>query len=374
MNKEDLNQNKNIDNDISTNENKINNNETNNEKNKTDLQKNKKSKIIKALGICTIIGVCSVGSYFLGKEVGANSPATSKLYFNQKLASVNGENISFNDFKAHMNIYFHLNKTEKIDKEKIEEYESQLVEYYTLNKAVYDVAIKNGTTVSEEDVTTNYSAIMTQLSELLNMDESTILKKFKLTKEGVIESIKMEQVADAYLEEQSQVSEEDALKYYNENPDEFYEYKASHILISKNNSLGKPLSNKEQKEAKEKANDLLSQIKNGANFEELAKTHSDDTASAENGGDLGYFKKGDMVDAFQTAIEGTHIGQLHPDVIETEYGYHIIKRTGENTVNFDEEKESIIFEISYNLKNDLVTKIKEEANIQIYLKSKEQQD
>lgn len=349
----------------------INNNisSSNYEGNQQDISKSKqfiKQPIVKKISICALIGVCSIGSYFIGKEVGINSPATSKHYFSfNKLASVNGEEISFNDFKASMNILFYMNKTNKMSSEEIANYESQFIEYNVLNKAVYDVAVKAGVKSDEESVKMNYSSIMEQLSEILNMDTDTILKKFKLTESGVLESLRREYIVNAYLEQESVISEDDALKYYNENSDEFYEYKASHILIPTSDENGNELSNEEKEKAKLKAEELLTQIKNGANFEELAKLNSTD-GSAKDGGDLGYFAKGEMVPEFEKAVSETEIGQLYPEIVETTYGYHIIKRTGENVKSFEEEKDSIISQLSYDKKNELVEKIKSEADIKIH--------
>lgn len=349
----------------------INNNisSSNYEGNQQDISKSKqfiKQPIVKKISICALIGVCSISSYFIGKEVGINSPATSKYYFSfNKLASVNGEEISFNDFKASMNILFYMNKTNKMSSEEIANYESQFIEYNVLNKAVYDVAVKAGVKSDEESVKMNYSSIMEQLSEILNMDTDTILKKFKLTESGVLESLRREYIVNAYLEQESVISEDDALKYYNENSDEFYEYKASHILIPTSDENGNELSNEEKEKAKLKAEELLTQIKNGANFEELAKLNSTD-GSAKDGGDLGYFAKGEMVPEFEKAVSETEIGQLYPEIVETTYGYHIIKRTGENVKSFEEEKDSIISQLSYDKKNELVEKIKSEADIKIH--------
>jgi preprotein translocase subunit SecD len=80
-------------------------------------------------------------------------------------------------------------------------------------------------------------------------------------------------------------------------------------------------------QAKPKAEDLLNQIKGGANFEELAKQNSQDPGSKDKGGDLGFFKKGTMVPEFDKVLfEGNlQPGQFFPDLVETQFGWHIIK-------------------------------------------------
>ena len=99
---------------------------------------------------------------------------------------------------------------------------------------------------------------------------------------------------------------------------------ASHILIT----VDAKAPTEEKQKAKAKAEDLLKQIKaKPASFAELAKTNSQDPGSAEKGGDLGSFKRGDMVKPFSAAAYEMKVGEVAGPV-ETEYGYHIIKLTG----------------------------------------------
>ncbi len=73
------------------------------------------------------------------------------------------------------------------------------------------------------------------------------------------------------------------------------------------------------------ATDLLSKIKEGKTFEELAEKFSK-CPSGEQGGDLGFFRKGMMVPEFETAAFGLGTGETSGPV-KTQFGYHIIKRT-----------------------------------------------
>ncbi|MDR2500584.1 MAG: peptidyl-prolyl cis-trans isomerase [Treponema sp.] len=88
------------------------------------------------------------------------------------------------------------------------------------------------------------------------------------------------------------------------------EWRASHILV-KERSL---------------AEDLLKRIKQGVSFEALAREFST-CPSKSSGGDLGWFGPGKMVPAFESAIKGLSAGSLG-GVVQTQFGYHIIKCTG----------------------------------------------
>lgn len=105
------------------------------------------------------------------------------------------------------------------------------------------------------------------------------------------------------------------------------EVSASHILICFLGASGcdEPLYNKE--EALQKANEIYNQA-NADNFADLAKQYSTDPGSKDNGGDLGTFGKGMMVAPFEEAVFGAQTGEIVGPV-ETDFGYHIIYKTGE---------------------------------------------
>ena len=98
-------------------------------------------------------------------------------------------------------------------------------------------------------------------------------------------------------------------------------------------------------ENEELANDLLEQIKEGADFAELARLNSEDTSSNEEGGDLGYFERELMGAEFDKAVFAMNIGDIS-EVIATDYGYfHIIKLNDiepETMQVFDEVEEQLV--------------------------------
>ncbi len=118
------------------------------------------------------------------------------------------------------------------------------------------------------------------------------------------------------------------------------EIRASHILIK--TSANGP--EEELKAAKVKADSVYNLLKGGASFEDLARTLSDDPSSGQNGGDLGYFAWGRMVDEFQEAAWAMKKGELSQPV-KSAFGYHIIKlvdrRAYADRRSFEEEEDNI---------------------------------
>lgn len=100
---------------------------------------------------------------------------------------------------------------------------------------------------------------------------------------------------------------------------------ASHILLMYKGSA-RSTASRSKEEAAELIGQLKTQIDGGADFGGLAKQHSDCPSKAK-GGDLGQFGRGQMVGPFETAAFGMGVGETS-DVIETDFGYHIVRRTG----------------------------------------------
>ncbi len=143
------------------------------------------------------------------------------------------------------------------------------------------------------------------------------------------EQVRVEYVAlsiDALLPETT-VDPEEVKKAFDEfaNKNQVQETRqASHILIA----VDAKAAAEDKQKAKAKAEDILKQIRaKPASFAELAKAHSQDPGSADKGGDLGSFKRGDMIKPFSSAAYDMKVGDVTGPV-ETEYGYHVIKLTG----------------------------------------------
>ena len=99
---------------------------------------------------------------------------------------------------------------------------------------------------------------------------------------------------------------------------------ASHILISYKGAL-RSEKDRDRRDARKLAEKILKELKSGRDFAELARKHSDGP-SGPKGGELGRFERGQMVPEFDQAVFGLETGAIS-EVVETKFGYHIIKRT-----------------------------------------------
>ena len=132
---------------------------------------------------------------------------------------------------------------------------------------------------------------------------------------------------DADIREHSKPTGADLQAYYDLHKNEFTELRARHILIRTRGSSIPLLPNQDdlsEEDALAKANQIRSKIAAGEDFSEFARTESADTGSRDKGGELGFFKHGQMMPSFEEAAYALNIGELSPPV-KTPYGYHIIQ-------------------------------------------------
>jgi peptidyl-prolyl cis-trans isomerase C len=150
-------------------------------------------------------------------------------------------------------------------------------------------------------------------------------------------SIEVAKVIDAEVNSKIAVQDPEVKGFYDQNLDKFKQgdsVHAAHILIG----VPQGATPDQKTEAKNKAAAVLKTIKAGGDFATLARANSQDPGSAQNGGDLGFFPKGQMTPAFEEAAFKTKPGTVS-QLVETPFGYHIIKvieRRGPRTAPFDE--------------------------------------
>ncbi len=110
--------------------------------------------------------------------------------------------------------------------------------------------------------------------------------------------------------------------------------RAQHILIS----VPAGATAAEKAAAKARAEDILKQLKSGADFKTLAEKYSDDTSNKHSGGDLGFFPRGQMIKPFEDAVFKMKPGDI--EIVETNFGYHVVKLNDAKPAHVDTLQEA----------------------------------
>jgi len=205
----------------------------------------------------------------------------------------------------------------------------------------------------------SYLALTTdKYEDQISISQSEISDYFNANKSNFLEDRKVKvdfvELSLDNIDEPEDADEETLQSLYDENAELYTNperRRAQHILV----------------EDETLANDLLDQIKDGADFAELAKANSEDTSSNEQGGDLGLFERDLMGVEFDEAAFSMNVGDVS-DVVSTDYGYfHIIKLTEiqtETAQSFEEVREQLVALHKKNVKQKILYDLEEEfANL-----------
>ena len=200
-----------------------------------------------------------------------------------------------------------------------------------------------------------------EIKSYVNNDEaqfkSLIQQYFGVDSEKELEeSLKLEYKRTTAVKDyiSKNVKDNEIEDYYNNNITG--QIKASHILISID--AKEDATDEEKKEAEEKAlkkaKSIIKKLDKGEKFSSLAKKYSTDEGTASKGGDLGYFQLNEMVSEFSNAVKELKKDEYTKEPVKTEYGYHIILKTGEkDKKKLKEKKEEIIEKIrDQKMQND----------------------
>jgi peptidyl-prolyl cis-trans isomerase D len=156
------------------------------------------------------------------------------------------------------------------------------------------------------------------------------------------------------LSESIQIDEEELMAHYEKKKESLLtqeQRQASHILIQVAAGADEETIN----QAKVEAEEVLKQIRNGGDFAELAKQHSDDPGSAAQGGDLGFFARGAMVPEFDKTVFSMQPGDVS-EPVRTQFGFHIIKLAevrGSEIPALEEVREELMTELKERDLSDL---------------------
>jgi len=204
-------------------------------------------------------------------------------------------------------------------------------------------AEKEGIKVDKKEVDERIAALRQRFPN--EEDFKKTLDRLGLTEAGLRAQFEKELAIKAMLDKKYagklDVTEAEMKKFYDDNPDFFKtpeRVRASHILIK----VDQGASEADKAKARQKIADIQKKVKKGEDFAALAKENSD-CPSSSKGGDLDFFQRGQMVGPFQDAAFAMKVGDVS-DIVETQFGYHLIKVTDKKDagkISFEESKEKI---------------------------------
>ena len=261
---------------------------------------------------------------------------------NDTIAKINDVKISKDEYNK---IASFLYATGYVQEDKNKGINNNILSFIIDNEVAYQDAQRENIKVEDKDVNEKYE----DLKETL---KSNSAYKAKLDEVGVNDDflksqVKKDLIVSKYKEnfmKNIKINDNEIKTYYDNHKDEFTkeEVRASQILISTLDDNNNVVNQEQKEKLKDKAEDILEKLKNNEDFAIFAKEYSDDKNSGKDGGDLGYFSKEDKNIDFTNPVFKLEKDQLS-DIIETEYGYHIVKLTDNKSVTktLEESKEDI---------------------------------
>ena len=210
------------------------------------------------------------------------------------------------------------------DDSKLPEMRKMILDRMIDLELLYQESAKQGLTINEEEAKEELAKFIGQFPS-----EEEFKKRMALSgqseedlQKDIMRGKAIENLVEKEVGEKITISEEDAKNYYDSNQNYFVQpeqIKASHILIK----VEPTADDSAKATAMEKIKEIEKKLDEGEDFAELAKEFSEGP-SGPNGGDLGYFGRGQMVPTFEEAAFALGIGQVSKPV-ETRFGYHLIK-------------------------------------------------
>jgi foldase protein PrsA len=218
-------------------------------------------------------------------------------------------------------------------------------------------AIKSGITTTEAEIDAEVDKAKTYFDTEEKFNE--FLTSQKMTMEYLRDTLRKDILVKKLQEKLTtgvSVTDEEVAAYYGANQDQFISIKVSHILL----------------ENEDEAKKMLERVKAGENINELALQYSVDPTAKENKGVIDYFRKGEMVQAFETAAFALKPGEIS-DLVKTDYGFHIIKLEDKKFEKLDdiaaELKTSMIKDKKDKTYQGLLVEMRTKAEIKKYPKN-----
>jgi len=228
---------------------------------------------------------------------------------------------------------------QELPEAQVKQMHTRLVDSLVEQALIEQMAKEKNVKVTDEKVMDQLKQIAGEQNQTMEEVEAEI-KGMGMTLEDIKGQIHTQMLSREIMDTMP-VTEEEEKAFYNDNPQYFdkpEQVRARHILIM----FEPDASDEDKAKAREKIEGLLKRAKAGEDFAELAKEYTEDPGSKEAGGEY-TFPRGQMVKPFEDTAFSLKVGEIS-DVVETQYGYHIIKlleKIEAGKIPFEDEQEKI---------------------------------
>ncbi|MEW9108219.1 MAG: peptidylprolyl isomerase [Cytobacillus gottheilii] len=241
------------------------------------------------------------------------------IFFTPKnlAAKVDGEEISMNELQEQL----------------VSQYGTTALDALITNNIIEQEMKKENIKITQEEIDEEMTVYMDSYGGEDAFNE--ILATNGIEQSAIEKDIEMYLATKKLIEPAIEITDEEMKEYFDENKDSYgqeEQVEASHILV----------------EDEETANEVVKKLTDGGDFAELAREYSTDEATAESGGELGYFGRGEMAEAFED-VAFSQEAETISEPVKTEFGYHIIKTTGKK-----EAKEAVFEDVKDEIKTALL--------------------
>ena len=286
--------------------------------------------------------ICMIITIVLVTILAAAVSADQKQPALEKAAVINGTIITKNEYNRELNLFIDRMTREgrPINDSQLTNLKAEILDSLINRELLYQESQKTGIIVQPQEMTNEVTAIKQRFPSedefkkaMSNMNLTEATFTAQISKRLAIKKLIDKQIADKIV-----ITAVESKHYYTANPQLFKqpgEIRASHILIKLD-----PAADEAQKaEAQTKIKMIQQKLRNGEDFAGLAKKSSEGPSSV-NGGDLGFFKRGQMVKPFEDAAFALEPNEVS-EIVQTRFGYHIIKvveKKPERKIGYEEIK------------------------------------
>ena len=315
--------------------------------------------------IATSLALILTGSIVLAGEVPSK----------EKAATVNGTVITMEDIEREMSIVQSRisAKGKRLSDVQVSDMRSKVLENLIDRELLYQESQKKKIKVQEAEVNERLGGLKKRFPDKEQYEK--MLSRMKLSEGALNAKVKKEIAIQKFIEEQFVkgivVPDSEIRAYYDTHTDTFRQpsrVKASHILLKVDTEADKS----SRADVQKKLENIRKRLEKGEDFASLAREFSE-CPSKDKGGDLGFFKRGQMVKPFEDAAFALNPGEMS-DIVKTRFGYHLIKVTDkkpEKNLPYADVKENLGKYLEQMKVRDKVIayldKHKEKASVKRYL-------